>query len=428
MNNNCERMCRMCMQYFCCRNCKSKHETTQHQIFEDCELCIYGRTIFKSPSEKLLQHIKNKHLPLHCLFCKTVFSTLKDLLYGHGCSGQKNGNKNAVNENYQSPVTDMFHKSIISSNKFYTAQNVHYSTSTPMQKNDNGEFKKIPEVITPVEYYNRSQKSHIEPIKCHDTPISSSQANSIKVNMTYTSKEDTNIGKFFLYIISFLTTKFSMDCGIKLNSLLYKDSNLSKKVHCGRTKAEAKVENILRRKSIQMFLQELGAGSQNLTFTTVKSRCFTTTRSKPKVAYDFKHNNRESLRFYILIIIIIYIFMYTNKLYENIDPNVYSFGTQTTKSNCESYNTHTENAWTTVANAWKSAWKSLSNKGSEIKKTQEKSIKRPQSDDSDDAPELKRFKIADVQCRKTIHAVPTLRYVTNTKRFVLYYDKAVQTD
>ncbi|KAK4871642.1 hypothetical protein RN001_015766 [Aquatica leii] len=113
---------------------------------------------------------------------------------------------------------------------------------------------------------------------------------------------------------------------------------------------------------------------------------------------------------------------------ENIDPKVYSFGTQTTKTNCKSYNTHTENVWTTVANAWKSAWKSLSHKGCQKKKTQKKSIKRPQSDDLDDAPELKRFKIADVQCRKTIHAVPTLRYFTNTKQCVMYYDKAVQTD
>ena len=50
----------------------------------------------------------------------------------------------------------------------------------------------------------------------------------------------------------------SIDCGMKINSLLYFDSTIGKKIHCGRTKAEAIVENILAPKSIQVVLDELG--------------------------------------------------------------------------------------------------------------------------------------------------------------------------
>lgn len=49
----------------------------------------------------------------------------------------------------------------------------------------------------------------------------------------------------------------SMDCGIKLNTSLYGDSVMAKKVHCGRTKAEAIVKNILSPNSIELAIQDL---------------------------------------------------------------------------------------------------------------------------------------------------------------------------
>lgn len=55
----------------------------------------------------------------------------------------------------------------------------------------------------------------------------------------------------------------STDCGIKLNAVLYKDSCFAKKVHCGRTKAEAIVKNCLGPKSVENVLLELGANSEN---------------------------------------------------------------------------------------------------------------------------------------------------------------------
>jgi len=53
----------------------------------------------------------------------------------------------------------------------------------------------------------------------------------------------------------------SIDCGMKINSLLYCDSIIGKKVHCGRTKAEAIVENVLAPKSIELILDDLGIGN-----------------------------------------------------------------------------------------------------------------------------------------------------------------------
>jgi hypothetical protein len=49
----------------------------------------------------------------------------------------------------------------------------------------------------------------------------------------------------------------STDCGMKINFKLYSDSIIGKKVHCGRTKAESIVENILAPKSIELCLEAM---------------------------------------------------------------------------------------------------------------------------------------------------------------------------
>jgi hypothetical protein len=48
-----------------------------------------------------------------------------------------------------------------------------------------------------------------------------------------------------------------MECGVKLNTFLYGDSVMAKKVHCGRTKTEAIVKNILSTNSIELAIQNL---------------------------------------------------------------------------------------------------------------------------------------------------------------------------
>lgn len=55
----------------------------------------------------------------------------------------------------------------------------------------------------------------------------------------------------------------STDCAMKLNSHLYRDSALAKKVHCGRTKAEAIVENCLAPKSVEIVLEEMETSTES---------------------------------------------------------------------------------------------------------------------------------------------------------------------
>jgi hypothetical protein len=55
----------------------------------------------------------------------------------------------------------------------------------------------------------------------------------------------------------------SIDCGLKINSKLYSDSIIGKKIHCGRTNAESIVENILEPKFIELCLEAMKAGTAN---------------------------------------------------------------------------------------------------------------------------------------------------------------------
>lgn len=55
----------------------------------------------------------------------------------------------------------------------------------------------------------------------------------------------------------------SIDCGVKIASKLFTDSNIARKQQCGRTKAEIIVENILAPRSFEMVHAELRASSDS---------------------------------------------------------------------------------------------------------------------------------------------------------------------
>ncbi|CAG9818140.1 unnamed protein product [Phaedon cochleariae] len=101
----------------------------------------------------------------------------------------------------------------------------------------------------------------------------------------------------------------STDCGIKLNTTLYKDSAFAKKVHCGRTKAEAIVMNCSGPKSIESSLEEMGANTnQTIPFSVscdasnkgnqklfpVAVRYFSVKNGIQDKLLDFIENNDES--------------------------------------------------------------------------------------------------------------------------------------
>lgn len=60
----------------------------------------------------------------------------------------------------------------------------------------------------------------------------------------------------------------SQDCGTKLACRIFSDSKISKKISCGRTKAEALVENVLGPHSIELVLKELKEGSKSYSIST----------------------------------------------------------------------------------------------------------------------------------------------------------------
>jgi len=62
-----------------------------------------------------------------------------------------------------------------------------------------------------------------------------------------------NRPEFFRNVHSYL----SQDCGNKLFCKVFSDAKLSKKISCGKTKAEAFTENILSPHSVELALSEL---------------------------------------------------------------------------------------------------------------------------------------------------------------------------
>ncbi|XP_031329485.1 uncharacterized protein LOC116170636 [Photinus pyralis] len=101
----------------------------------------------------------------------------------------------------------------------------------------------------------------------------------------------------------------STDCAIKLNSKLYRDSALAKKVHCGRTKAEAIVENCLAPKSIEDVLEDMQVNTDtsspfsvlsdasnkgNQKLFPVAVRYFSVKNGIQNKLLDFVENNDES--------------------------------------------------------------------------------------------------------------------------------------
>lgn len=63
----------------------------------------------------------------------------------------------------------------------------------------------------------------------------------------------------------------SADCLIKLYPHIFTDSEMSKNIHCGRTKMESVVKNILCSKSIEIVLQNLKAGTEKSLFFSIST-------------------------------------------------------------------------------------------------------------------------------------------------------------
>lgn len=69
------------------------------------------------------------------------------------------------------------------------------------------------------------------------------------------------------HAIRYNQSYLSLDCFTKLYPNIFPDSKLALKVHCGRTKREAIVRNILCPKSLEMVLNELKTNNESIFFS-----------------------------------------------------------------------------------------------------------------------------------------------------------------
>lgn len=68
--------CTFCGKIFCCAKCRIKHEDLKHveikKIILDCSICNGAPFLLNINNKKLMEHIIEKHLPLHCKKCSKV--------------------------------------------------------------------------------------------------------------------------------------------------------------------------------------------------------------------------------------------------------------------------------------------------------------------------------------------------------------------
>ncbi|XP_011253719.1 uncharacterized protein LOC105249739 isoform X1 [Camponotus floridanus] len=82
-----DRVCRFCKDVFCCAKCRDRHVNKMHfDLNVDCCLCAfeilpirYGEFMkLNLRDEELLNHIVEKHLPLHCQLCGDLYKSKED--------------------------------------------------------------------------------------------------------------------------------------------------------------------------------------------------------------------------------------------------------------------------------------------------------------------------------------------------------------
>lgn len=124
-----------------------KHELNKHKIHLECDICIKGTIIIRDPSDSLLQHIKENHWPLYCVYCERVFERIDDIFEHNRCP--KSLLKQEVSDKNNTPP--ILQKDV----KLIAAGQTSVPTSTPVapREDDNNFLQQISAVITPVEVY-----------------------------------------------------------------------------------------------------------------------------------------------------------------------------------------------------------------------------------------------------------------------------------
>lgn len=86
-----ENKCKFCSKFFCCQECRHKHEVGVHfPLLSEvvvCDLCNGHENIVlkHKNTDAFIDHLFMFHLPLQCSICSAVFQKKVDLITVHTC-------------------------------------------------------------------------------------------------------------------------------------------------------------------------------------------------------------------------------------------------------------------------------------------------------------------------------------------------------
>ncbi|XP_044257626.1 uncharacterized protein LOC123006844 isoform X2 [Tribolium madens] len=391
MNRFEDNNCRLCSKIFCCVNCRMSHEENYHNVNPKCEICIYGRATVKNASISLLNHIKAAHWPLHCVFCKKVFTSLDELVPHDKCP-LKLGTLKMQEASPKTPVTSLTEKEKLSLEvtPFYKAVQVgpHQirarmgATSTPLIHKESDKEDKI-------------------------TPINQSEIVYHKSNLKMTGSSNLSDSK---KRVTFSETPSVSELCKKPKYL-----TLPKQI----TKQEPEDSNNVSDDSYSSVAEEP---------ELYKTAPYTIPECEEN-EIDTKGTIWESaltqLDFSGCSNIVEKIDNKTNHFNVSLQINVFNNDSATSKSNNDLSLNKSTNIWSSMTNMVKSVVSNISMTAQNsfcvgIKRSQ------PDNDAVTDAPDLKRMKLTDIKCRRPIRAISPLYQLRFARPRCV--DKATQTD
>ncbi|KAL0133471.1 hypothetical protein PUN28_000899 [Cardiocondyla obscurior] len=189
-----DRVCRFCKETFCCSRCCNRHVDKDHSdVNTDCPLCAsevlsirqgnFARLNFED--EKLLCHVINKHLPLHCKLCGVLFESKEDFKSIAACKWFKLWHGLTSTFIYDHQEKKLKPHSISDSDcnwsRFCTPPEIYRKTSTPMFD---------------------SQKNSFETPCVPKFTLKTPQTNSPSITQVTSSISKTNNTRYFSFLLT----------------------------------------------------------------------------------------------------------------------------------------------------------------------------------------------------------------------------------
>ncbi|KAJ3639820.1 hypothetical protein Zmor_003156 [Zophobas morio] len=394
--------CRLCHKTFCCEKCRAHHEEDFHNVNPECELCIYGRTTIKEASVSLLSHIKSAHWPLHCVFCKKVFSSLDELVphdkcplkVEKMCGTPKTPVTPVADKEEPSPEITPFYKT--------TKNGTHQNgpTSIAMAASSTPLFHK--------EEINTKQKI---------TPDNQS-LNIHKSNLKLTGSSNLSDSKRSDRRVTFSETPSFSDCPKKPKCFSLPkqiEDKLEDEIEASADDSYASVEEEIFKTAPTSTKLEEKENINNELIAFDKSKIDRTLWESALTTVEFSGSNVADS------------FDRSNKINVSLQINVFNSDNGSSLNakspeNAPLLNKPT-NIWSSVTNIVKSVVSNISMTAQSSFTSA--STKRPQPDELE-APTVKRMKLTELKCRRPIRAIsPTYMIRLAKPQFV---DKATQTD